>query len=588
MSGRPVVRRSALLAAALLSLGTTTACVSLPDTGPVRSINNRPVAQTGGGSEFRPAGPVPGQTETAVVEGFLAAMTATPVRTDIARKFLTAENRTTWDPTRRIVTYQGRDSAGHNGAVDVKISGARWIDERGQWRGRLGNGVRTLRFPIQREDGQFRIARAPNALIVPGDWFQERGYRPVNVYYLDPTARIIVPQPVFVPQGDQLATFLVQALLQDPGDRLTDVSRTFVPPGLSAGLSVPVSSAGVATINLQGDAAPLTPQNAKLMVYQFAWTLKQDPDITGFRITIGDQPVTLEGGGTRFSVDLGSEYDPNDVQSSDQLFAVHNGVLEAGDPETLAPVTGPFGATDYGIDDVGVSLRATEAAATLDNRTMLSVAPVSQGGPPVTVIPSAADLLKPAWDFADRLWVVDRTSQGAKITVIDLAPGEGKPVDPLDVPGISGKDVKSFLVSRDGTRLVAVVRGRSGDEIRVSRIRHTPQGQVLSAGRARPLSWAPGTGSRRIRDIGWRSTTTVAVLHTLSRGVVQIVPLPVDGSPMRESAATQRQRAKSLVGSPVPNEPVYTLSSAGLTDPTGVDNDQHPLATGITVVHYAG
>src|SRR4029453_10254667 len=100
----------------------------------------------------------------------------------------------------------------------------------------------------------------------------------------------------------------------------------FRPTGLTPGLSVPVSPDGIASITLEGDPGQMTPQASQLMVYQFAWTLRQDPSVTGFRITIGDQPVTLETGGAQFSVELGSEYDPTDVQASPQLFMIRNGV----------------------------------------------------------------------------------------------------------------------------------------------------------------------------------------------------------------------------------------------------------------------
>ena len=144
------------------------------------------------------------------------------------------------------------------------------------------------------EDDAWRIATAPNALIVPDDWFQDR-YQAASLYYLDPTASILVPEPVFVPT-EQVAAALVERLLDGPSRSLSDVTRSFVPPGLTLGLSVPVDDGGVASVTLEGDPGPLTPEAAKLMVYQFAWTLKQDERVTGFNITIGDQPVTLEGG----------------------------------------------------------------------------------------------------------------------------------------------------------------------------------------------------------------------------------------------------------------------------------------------------
>ena len=321
----------------MLALLATTACVGLPDTGPVvpaeDEVGTRPQAEV----ERRAAPPQEGAPAQVVVTGFLQAMTAYPVRIEIARQFLASNARDAWDPSRKIITYEGRGSVRGEDMVKVAIQRARWVDDRGTWRGKRGSGEVELEFPMIKEDGEWRIAKAPNAFIVTDDWFQDR-YRPASVYYLDPTAGILVPEPVFVPI-EQEASALVQALLDGPGPQLDDVVSSFVPEGLKLGLSVPISDDGVATIALEGDSGPLPPDAATLMIYQFAWTLRQDPRITSFAITIGDQPVTLDGS-TPLSVDLGSEYDPTDVAASSLLFSLHNGLLESGDAESMTAVDG--------------------------------------------------------------------------------------------------------------------------------------------------------------------------------------------------------------------------------------------------------
>ena len=221
---------------------------------------------------------------------------------------------------------------------------------------------------------------------------------------------------------DQVAAALVQRLLDEPSPALKDVVRSFVPPGLTLGLSVPVSDDGVATVTLEGDPGPLTPEASKLMVYQFAWTLRQDERVTTFSITIGDQPVTMEGGTSQFSVELGSEYAPYDVQASSLLFRLQEGLLESGDSLTSAPVDGPLGQDQYGVEDVSVSLTAGLVASVSGGRTALSLSSVNDQTHLLSqVLNSATNLLTPAWDFADRLWVVDQRPDGARISLIDTA-----------------------------------------------------------------------------------------------------------------------------------------------------------------------
>ena len=71
--------------------------------------------------------------------------------------------------------------------------------------------------------------------------------------------------------------------------------------------------------------------------------------------------------------------------------------------------------------------------------------------------------------------------------------------------GISGEDVKDFLVSRDGSRLIAVIRKNAEeDSIVVSRILSTGDGQVLGALPAESIT-DPDNPDGQIRDIAWRS-----------------------------------------------------------------------------------
>jgi hypothetical protein len=107
----------------------------------------------------------------------------------------------------------------------------------------------------------------------------------------------------------------------------------------------------------------------------------------------------------------------------------------------------------------------------------------------------------------------------------------------VHVAGVSGQQVKRFLVSRDGSRLVAVVRGERADQLLVSRIRYDARGGVLGATDTRRLPWQAG-GGPRITDIGWGSPTTVYVLHQLTHQYAEVRQIAVDGSTTQSEAST--------------------------------------------------
>ena len=88
-----------------------------------------------------------------------------------------------------------------------------------------------------------------------------------------------MPEPVFVPRGDQLATSLIRGLLARPGHAAAaQVSRSFFPPDLTLDLSVPVSADGRGRGRASsGTSAGMNPEDLELMIGQMAWTLRQDP-----------------------------------------------------------------------------------------------------------------------------------------------------------------------------------------------------------------------------------------------------------------------------------------------------------------------
>ena len=247
---------------------------------------------------------------------------------------------------------------------------------------------------------------------------------------------------------------------------------------------------------------------------------------------------------------------------------------------------GPLGQAQYGVEDVTVSLTAGLAASVSGGGTALSLSSVNDDSHPVIqVLSGATDLLPPAWDFADRLWLVDRTADGARISMIDTARDENRAI-PVEVRGISGTRIRDFLVSRDGTRLVAVVQGEQEDTLRVSRIRYDAQGGRVVVTRSRNLPWST-EDVQRIRDIAWRSVTSVGVLYQLTRNAVQVASIPVDGSSAQTNVVGLLDRGRALVASPVPNEPLYIRTPDGLVDPTGAEGGAVPLPDGV-VVRYAG
>lgn len=573
MSRRPPAVLVALLHALVL-LALTTGCVGMPTSGRVVEAGPTATSADAPGIAIDPRPPVPGSTAAEIVQGFLDAMLATPMQTRTAQQFLAADARAAWNPGAQTITYAEKGAPrALTGEVAVALGGAHHLDARGAWQGALPPQQATLTFAMTREDGEWRIASAPNALVVPDTWFASR-FAQAALYFFDPSGQVLVPEPVFVPRGSQVATALVRGLVQGPGPDLAGIARSYLPPGVGEGLSVPVSDAGVAEISLTGgDLGPggLGPQALSQLTAQLAWTLRQEPSIRTVRLSMGGRPVQLPNGRDEFSVQEGPEYDPAGYQTSPQLFGLADGLLLAGRTDTpadLTPVQGPFGTTPHGLRSVAVDLAGKRAAGVTAAGTQVLLADVQRAGTAAVVAGRGRDLMRPAWDVLDRLWLVDRTPRGAEVSYV--RDGRRRVVD---VPGITGEDVQRFLVSRDGTRLVAVVRRPDTDVIRLSRLRGDEAGEVLSGAPAVAISDS-SHGSVRVKDIGWQSPTGVLVLHQLADSA-QIRTIGVDGavSGFAATSVTVGEQVDALVSSPSGTQGAWAMAGTFLLGIAGEARD---------------
>jgi hypothetical protein len=571
------------LAGGLLAAAALSGCVSMPHSGEVQAVPGPSNTDSDDRFQFNPKSPQVGETPTETVHGWFEAMTATPVSTVVARQFLSSSEATRWSPEDGIMTYDTARTPQGFGSVNVTLFGVNELDARGRWLGPTDPDEVTLTFRMAPENGQWRIARVPDALIVDEAWF-ETSYQSANLYFFDPSAKVLVPEPVFLPRGDQLPTSLVRGLLQGPIN--PHLERSFLPDNASLDLAVTVTPDGVAQVPFRGDVASLPAETIDLMADQLAWTLRQDPQIHSIQLLADGEPLVLAGGATEFSVDAGSAYDPAGRFADEELFGLRQGRVVRVVDGVEQPITGRFGAKQYGLSDVSLNLDASLVAGVARSGTSVILSSVfgSASGlysEPRTVMSGAVDLLHPAWDTAGRLWMVDRRRGGAVVSVFDNGV-----LRAVDVPGVTGERVTDFLVSRDGTRLVAAIDDSPSDEVVVSRI--------IADGRLRGTLAQPivggAEGALRIRDIGWHTPTGIFFVNAINGRQSELRSASIDGSPATfDPQAVYRLQDDvdtQVISSPRTEDPIYLQSSTGGFTPLLANSPQLP--TGLRVLHYVG
>ena len=131
---------------------------------------------------------------------------------------------------------------GSDRSVEVHLEQTVQLDSRGTWLGRVG-GARGVdyRLELVRERGEWRITNPPDALIIPRTHFESR-YQQYFVYYFDPSGEVLIPQPTYLPHGEQAATLLVRRLLEGPDPRLEGEKH---PVARMLGIGIAASVVGV-------------------------------------------------------------------------------------------------------------------------------------------------------------------------------------------------------------------------------------------------------------------------------------------------------------------------------------------------------
>ncbi len=571
MTSRGTARRSAsALTAVLGALGVllVAGCTSLPESGPIVDADVAGMADGTRAPDINAVPPSENATGVEIASGFLDAMTASPTRIDVAKQYLSSSAAEEWDPEAATIIYADKlPPSDEVTRVTVPLVDADRIGRSGAWEGEVSSTQQDLQLDLTIEDGEYRITNPPDALVVPLPWFNQR-YRLTSLYFFDPTGRILVPELVYLPRGDQLATSLISGLLAGPGADRDDVIRSFLPEGLTLRLSVPVSADGVADIQLDGSPVAPSPAGVERMLAQLAWTLRQEPTISSFRVTIGEDVVQVPDGGTEFSVDDAGSFDPAVDGASTDIFGLRSGALVVRSGNQLRNLAGPFGVPAAGLRSAAVNLEATSAVGVGDDGTTLVQAPVDDGAARkqrlvTEIFSGGVDLLPPAWDFADRIWFVDDTADGAVVRVIE----RGR-VRRIPVAMVSGETVKSFLVSRDATRFAAVVKGRGGDQLRIGRVAVDDRGEPSRIATTDALVTDPGL-PLRIADIAWTSPTSIAVLTpVVPRESFEVRTVSVDGSPSSSDgfSTTVSGRLIGLVGSESGEVPTYGATSTSLLD----------------------
>lgn len=169
------MRRVIVPLVAALSLMGLAACTSLPTSGSYQPGLGTDTVVQNARWQFNPNGPADGASPAEIVLGFLDAGESPVGDWQIAREFLTPEAAAVWDPNARVTIDDvderdvsdlvADDESDTSGDVSMRVTSVGSLDDTGLYTVEEQT-VRSLDFEVVQTDGQWRIASAPDGIVV--------------------------------------------------------------------------------------------------------------------------------------------------------------------------------------------------------------------------------------------------------------------------------------------------------------------------------------------------------------------------------------------------------------------------------------
>lgn len=515
MPRRVAVASLALAVAALLS-----GCVALPTSGPVGVGNPDPVEDSSELDTFVRS-PQAGAGPEEIVRGFIDAAASPRGDYAVARQFLTDEFSAEWLPGSAATVDVLADRVFDvpelaEGAVEtqlvVEATPAAELGPNGQYTLPESAADVTLGYRLAQVDGEWRIAEAPQGVLLDELTFGDV-FRPYELAFFDPSFNYLVPDLRWFAGRDSVQTSIVRALLAGPSDWLAPGVTTAFPEGVALETnSVPIAN-GVASVELASASFDdvLTVQRMQEQLDESLIGVVRDVDEVALAIDgavqdvppLGDPPVHDPPVDPRPVVWDGTSFGYL-AASGDSVEAIDGLSPQVEGLAPTAAAVGPQARSVAVRNQAGVSVvRPGEAAEVRDPR---------QG------------LIAPAMDPYGVIWSVPATAPGELVAYL---PSGEEAERPIAVPW-TGSTIAALEVSRDGTRVIALLGDGTRTRFVAASIHRDADGMPLELGaEVLDLQGLAGTP----RDVAWLDANTVASLTSLPEGDTRIVVTELGGVP---------------------------------------------------------
>lgn len=515
-------RTRRLLAAALAAvvLVAVSACAAIPTSGPVRAgqtIKDEALS----GVDYRPDKPLTGADQTAILRGFIAAATGAQDNYGVAREFLSSGFAQKWNPRQGVTIRQGTGTVERVGDRELTytMTASATVDANGEYTQAVRPTSSTLTFQFTREDGEWRIAYAPDGIILSPVSF-DSVFQQHALYFFDPTYKYLVPDERWFLARTSISTRIVSALLAGPSDWLQGAVVSSFPEGTQLSLNAVTIDSGTALVDLSSDALRAGDLEKVRMREQLSRSLASVA-------TVSSVSMTIEGASLSVPDSNGTNAQQNPDVDPRPLVATDDAVGYAGPRDDQVTELGN-GMSDQIVaaDPTSFALSASGTAAAVGSDAGVYVV---RGNRERLRIDASEDLVPPSIDDLGFVWVAH-----ADDTRTIRAYGFGG--DSHDVrTTLPDGDLVSFQVSRDSTRALALIETSDGPSLYVMAIIRDGERTPTAFGSPVRVEAAAGDalGAAWISDVDvaslGRTSSGPSVVRTTIGGQSSTLPKP-DGT----------------------------------------------------------
>ena len=490
---RHVRKGAAALAACFLALS---GCALLPQSGEVHAVDGSDDSHAVLGLTAQP--PVEGASPEDIVSGFVAAcQTGFDDDFAVARQYLTPDASREWSPMGQVRIYPDMQSVNlsrtPSGAVHATVGSAGSVARTGVFTTAPESSMISTDFSLARNaDGEWRIVVLEDGVFLSEQSFSEL-YVETPVYFLSPDSSSLVADLRFFPKKN-FASDAVRALLAGPSEWLATGVRTAVPVDTVLAKEGVAVEGGVATVHLSRAVLSATDEDLSAMYTQIQATLTTSATIDSVVLAAEETPLEASARADLAPYPYGSY----------PLVALQSGVPAVIREQRGTPLMDPAALGGRELTDLAAAYESVPAnlAALADNgRELVRLRPETDE---VATIATGTALVPPSFDSHGWIWSGEEAN-GGRIVAYHL---DGLRTSVIDVPWLAGSRLKSLRISREGTRIVAVVEHGEGSSIVAAAISRDESFAPTSVGESTTVSQSFSS----VEDIAWMSQTQLVVL----------------------------------------------------------------------------